>query len=69
MIAECARHNVRLFVVKQNRFNVPVVKLREALDPTQLNGSPICLPPDSMLLADLAPWRRCLKRSAAAGVA
>jgi predicted dehydrogenase len=32
MIAACAAHKVRLFVVKQNRFNVPVVKLREALD-------------------------------------
>ncbi|MEL7238378.1 MAG: Gfo/Idh/MocA family oxidoreductase [Planctomycetota bacterium] len=32
MIEACDRHNVRLFVVKQNRFNVPVVKLREALD-------------------------------------
>jgi len=32
MISACAKHKVRLFVVKQNRFNVPVVKLREALD-------------------------------------
>jgi predicted dehydrogenase len=32
MIRACDRHGVRLFVVKQNRFNVPVVKLREALD-------------------------------------
>lgn len=32
MIRACAVHDVRLFVVKQNRFNVPVVKLREALD-------------------------------------
>jgi predicted dehydrogenase len=32
MIRACDKHNVRLFVVKQNRFNVPVVKLREALD-------------------------------------
>jgi predicted dehydrogenase len=32
MIDACDRHNVRLFVVKQNRFNVPVMKLREALD-------------------------------------
>jgi predicted dehydrogenase len=32
MIAACAKYNVRLFVVKQNRFNVPVVRLREALD-------------------------------------
>ncbi len=32
MIEECDRHAVRLFVVKQNRFNVPVLKLREALE-------------------------------------
>lgn len=32
MIAACDKSGVRLFVVKQNRFNVPVVKLREALD-------------------------------------
>jgi len=32
MIRACDEHGVRLFVVKQNRFNVPVVKLRQALD-------------------------------------
>jgi UDP-N-acetyl-2-amino-2-deoxyglucuronate dehydrogenase len=32
MIKACERFSVRLFVVKQNRFNVPVLKLREALD-------------------------------------
>jgi predicted dehydrogenase len=32
MIAACDQFNVKLFVVKQNRFNVPVLKLREALD-------------------------------------
>ena len=32
MIHECDRNGVRLFVIKQNRFNVPVVKLREALE-------------------------------------
>lgn len=32
MIASCDRNRVRLFVVKQNRFNVPVQKLREALE-------------------------------------
>ena len=32
MIKACDENNARLFVVKQNRFNVPVVKLREALD-------------------------------------
>lgn len=32
MIRACDRHGVRLFVVKQNRFNIPVLKLREALE-------------------------------------
>lgn len=32
MIAACDASGVRLFVVQQNRFNVPVVKLREALE-------------------------------------
>lgn len=32
MIRACDEHGVRLFVVKQNRFNVPVVKLRAALE-------------------------------------
>lgn len=32
MIRACDRAGVRLFVVKQNRFNVPVLKLREALE-------------------------------------
>lgn len=32
MIAECDKFDCRLFVIKQNRFNVPVVKLREAMD-------------------------------------
>lgn len=32
MISACDTHGCRLFVVKQNRFNVPVVKLREAME-------------------------------------
>ncbi len=32
MIRACEKAGVKLFVVKQNRFNVPVVKLREALE-------------------------------------
>lgn len=32
MIDACERANVRLFVVKQNRYNLPVVKLREAVE-------------------------------------
>ncbi len=32
MIAACDAHNCKLFVIKQNRFNLPVIKLRQALD-------------------------------------
>ena len=32
MINACDRAEIKLFVVKQNRFNYPVVKMREALD-------------------------------------
>jgi predicted dehydrogenase len=32
MIQECDKSGSRLFVIKQNRFNVPVVKAREALE-------------------------------------
>jgi predicted dehydrogenase len=32
MIQACDENGCKLFVVKQNRFNVPVVKLREAMD-------------------------------------
>jgi UDP-N-acetyl-2-amino-2-deoxyglucuronate dehydrogenase len=32
MIRACDKAGVQLFVVKQNRFNVPVIKLREALE-------------------------------------
>ncbi len=31
MIEACDKHGVKLFVIKQNRFNVPVVQLRKAL--------------------------------------
>tara|TARA_Y100000991_G_scaffold212536_1_gene196824 strand:+ start:505 stop:1575 length:1071 start_codon:yes stop_codon:yes gene_type:complete len=29
---ECEKFNSRLFVVKQNRYNIPVIKLKEAID-------------------------------------
>lgn len=32
MISSCDKAGIKLFVVKQNRFNVPVVKLREAME-------------------------------------
>ena len=37
-----------------NKRTEVIWKFREALDPSQPNGSPIMLPPDPMLLADLA---------------
>lgn len=36
MIEACDRHGARLFVVKQNRFNRPVVALRQALESGRL---------------------------------
>lgn len=36
MIAACAENGCRLFVIKQNRFNVPIVKVREALEAGRL---------------------------------
>jgi predicted dehydrogenase len=32
MITACDEHGCKLFVIKQNRFNVPILKMREALD-------------------------------------
>ena len=32
MIEACDKHGIKLFIVKQNRFNIPVVQLRKALD-------------------------------------
>jgi len=32
MIEACDKNNCRLFIIKQNRFNVPVVKLREVVE-------------------------------------
>lgn len=32
MIRVCDEHGVKLFVIKQNRYNIPVLKLREALE-------------------------------------
>jgi UDP-N-acetyl-2-amino-2-deoxyglucuronate dehydrogenase len=36
MISACEKNNCRLFIVKQNRFNVPVMKLKSALDDGRL---------------------------------
>jgi len=32
MIQECAKYNTKLFVVKQNRYNLPVIALKEAME-------------------------------------
>ncbi len=31
-IDECRKKNIKLFVVKQNRFNLPIIKLKEAIE-------------------------------------
>jgi predicted dehydrogenase len=61
MIEACDRHGVKLFVVKQNRFNVPVVKLREALEAGRFGRLVMgtvrvrwCRP---QAYYDQAPWR------------
>jgi predicted dehydrogenase len=61
MIQACDRSGAKLFVVKQNRFNVPVVKLREALDQGRFGKLILgtvrvrwCRPQDYY---DQAPWR------------
>ena len=40
MINACDAAAVKLFVVKQNRFNVPVIKAREALEPVASDVNP-----------------------------
>ena len=32
MIMACDKYKIKLFVIKQNRFNVPIIKLREAIE-------------------------------------
>jgi predicted dehydrogenase len=61
MIQACDKAACKLFVVKQNRFNVPVVKLREALEQGRFGKLVLgtvrvrwCRPQDYY---DQAPWR------------
>lgn len=61
MIEACARHNARLFVVKQNRFNRPIVALRAAIDAGRFGKLILgttrvrwCRP---QAYYDQAPWR------------
>lgn len=61
MIQACDKSGAKLFVVKQNRFNVPVVKLREALEQGRFGKLVIgtvrvrwCRPQDYY---DQATWR------------
>lgn len=61
MIQACDKAGVKLFVVKQNRFNVPVVKLREALEQGRFGKLVLgtvrvrwCRPQSYY---DQAPWR------------
>jgi len=61
MIEACDSAGVKLFVVKQNRFNVPVVKLREAISQNRFGKLVLgtvrvrwCRP---QTYYDQAPWR------------
>jgi UDP-N-acetyl-2-amino-2-deoxyglucuronate dehydrogenase len=61
MIQACDQTGIKLFVVKQNRFNVPVVKLREALEEGRFGKLVLgtvrlrwCRPQNYY---DQAPWR------------
>jgi UDP-N-acetyl-2-amino-2-deoxyglucuronate dehydrogenase len=61
MIQACDKSGGKLFVVKQNRFNVPVMKLREALDQGRFGKLVLgtvrvrwCRPQEYY---DQAPWR------------
>lgn len=61
MIRACDLAGVKLFVVKQNRFNIPVVKLREALEQKRFGKLVLgtvrvrwCRPQEYY---DQAPWR------------
>lgn len=61
MIRACDEVGVKLFVVKQNRFNVPVLKLREALEQGRFGKLVLgtvrvrwCRPQEYY---DQAPWR------------
>lgn len=61
MIRACDLAGVKLFVVKQNRFNIPVVKLREAMEQKRFGKLVLgtvrvrwCRPQEYY---DQAPWR------------
>jgi UDP-N-acetyl-2-amino-2-deoxyglucuronate dehydrogenase len=61
MIRACDQAGAKLFVVKQNRFNVPIVKLREALEQGRFGKLVLgtvrvrwCRPQEYY---DQAPWR------------
>ena len=61
MIEACDAAGVKLFVVKQNRFNVPVVKLREAIEQNRFGklvlGTVRVRWCRSQSYYDQAPWR------------
>jgi len=65
MIKACKDHNVLLFVVKQNRFNPPIVALRKAIEAERfgklfiLNATVRWARPQSYY--DMAPWRGTIK--------
>jgi UDP-N-acetyl-2-amino-2-deoxyglucuronate dehydrogenase len=61
MIQRCDEHSIKLFVVKQNRYNYPVQKLRQALDEGRLGkitmGTVRVRWSRDQNYYDLAPWR------------
>lgn len=61
MIFECNKKKVKLFVIKQNRFNLPVVKLKEAINSNRLGkltlGTIRVRWTRDQSYFDLAPWR------------
>ncbi len=61
MIEACDRNNCKLFVVKQNRFNLPVQKLKEAIDKGRFGklvmGTIRVRWMRDQGYYDLAPWR------------
>ena len=50
MIKVCDENNVRLFVVKQNRYNLPVQKLRNAIDDKKFGKNALWARPKKMFL-------------------
>jgi len=61
MIKACIQNDIKLFVVKQNRFNLPIVKLKEAIDANRFGklvlGTVRVRWSRDQSYYDQAPWR------------